>query len=223
MLFLSVSASNFIIGEATLIQDNFLRQEITDLILKNADFSATLEKMPLETAISKLRKNEITCFTANDISQIPSEEFDFVKYNSIYLGVIVNKKNSLKQISFEDLKKIFCNQEKNWSFLIPDNPYSIHRFGMPENSAVYLIANRIFPKNASGNNLLYYPIEKVEIMVESNANAIGLIELKKNNNYLRNVKLLPIVDKNDNATQLDFYLIFRKGEKAKIEELLSNG
>ena len=216
---------NFSIGEVTTVQDNFLRKHITTMILKNVDISATVGKMSIADGLKQLQSGEINFLVVNDTSFLAQyPDLEAIKYNSIYLGVIVNKLNPLKEIKFEDLKKIFTNQEKTWNFLIPGNNYSIHRFGNDENSAVYQIACQIFPATQGGNNSLYYPIKEVDIMVESNENAIGLIELNNNTNSLRKVKLLPIINANDaDKTQLDFYLIFKKDQAKSAKEFLSNG
>ena len=70
---------------------------------------------------------------------------------------------------------------------------------------------------------MYYPINAPEVMVESNENAIGLIELPKNNSRkLNKVKLLPIIDKGDekDAAQLNFYLVFLAKNADKLKEFL---
>lgn len=219
-----VSAESFIIGESTSVQDRFLRNHISSILIKNPDHSVLLEKMSCETALNKLQNNEIDFFTTGNISSLP-ENCKVTKYNSIYLGVIVNKENPLKEINLTDLKKIFNNQEKNWSFLIAENNYSIHKFGpQNENSAIYVIADKLFPRKKFGDNSLYFPIDNVEIMVESNKNSIGLVELKQDNNYLKRVKLLPIIKDNgeQNSTQLDFYIVFKPENSKKIEEFLKN-
>jgi hypothetical protein len=216
---------NFSIGEFTVAQDYFLRKHITNMILQDVDKSATLEKMSLEDGLKKLQSGEINFLIVNDTSFLAQyPDLDAIKYNSVYLGVIVNKLNPLKEIKFDDLKKIFTNKEKSWNFLIPGNKYSIHRFGNDENSAAYQIACRIFPATQGQNNSLYYPIKEVALMVESNEHAIGLIELSTNNNSLRKVKLLPIINTNDtDKPQLDFYLIFKKDQAKSAKDFLSNG
>ena len=216
---------NFSIGEATVAQDIFLRNHITTMILKNPDKTATLEKMSIENGLKKLQNGEINFLVVNHIDFLSeTPDLESLKYNSIHLGVIVNKNNPLKEIKFNDLKKIFTNQERSWNFLLPGNNYSIHRFGNDENSAVYQIACQVFSTTNGKENSLYYPIKEVEIMVESNENAIGLIELTPTTNSLRRVKLLPIIEKSEkDQTQLDFYLIFKKNQAKTAKDFLLNG
>ncbi len=225
LIAIAVCGETINIGETTMVQDKFLRQMIFERMMQNPDDSVVVEKMSQETALAKLKSGELDLMVVDSIDFVQDNSLKYVCYNSVYLGVIVNKENPLKHITLADLRKIFIGEATSWAFLIKDNNHSIHRFGMDENSAVYFIANRLFPVKNAAQVTMYYPINAPEVMVESNENAIGLIELPKNNSRkLSKVKLLPIIDKGDEkeATQLNYYFVFLAENADKLKEFLPN-
>lgn len=222
---ITLAEENVTLGESVTARDNYIRTFITSKVLKNGDINFSLNKLSLDESLKKLETNEIQFITVNNVDFLKDyPNLEAIRYHQVFVGVIVNKDNPISEMSFDDLAKIFNNGADSWSFLNPENNYSIHRFGLNKEFPTYAIAESAFPAVDGKDNLLYYPLDSnkdIAIMVESNNNSIGLIELEKNDRYLNKVKLINIKDAK-NRLVMNYYLVFKKSEKKRAEEFLKN-